>query len=207
MLRGTRSTHHQLPVINNRAQWALLMKGEVLLPAVTFLVAFEEGAAGKWEGGRKGVTAAGQLQINHSEWAEDVRERDKGHNPWGSGTDFKKLTFTSVQHRGAGETMETKNISSTQHWLKKEARPGRVRGILPQLKAVYVDTEKWDWGKILRWGKTATMHSLAYCSYKRKLIWFTQAFHNVPCFKQLLVKKEEKIVIATNNTAFAAFRI
>ncbi len=96
MLRGTRSTHQQLPAINNRAQWALLMKGEVLLPAVTFLVAFEEGAAGKWEGGRKGITAAGQLQINHSEWAEDVRERDKGHNPWGSGTDFKKLTFTSI---------------------------------------------------------------------------------------------------------------
>lgn len=51
MLCGTRSTHHQLPAINNRAQWALLMKGEVLLPAVTFLVAFEEGAAGKREGG------------------------------------------------------------------------------------------------------------------------------------------------------------
>ncbi|KAL1266355.1 hypothetical protein QQF64_002030 [Cirrhinus molitorella] len=35
------------------------MKGEVLLPAVTFLVAFEEGAAGKRKGGR-----GSQLQGN-----------------------------------------------------------------------------------------------------------------------------------------------
>ncbi len=142
MLRGTRSTHQQLPAINNRAQWALLIKGEVLLPAVTFLVAFEEGAAGKWEGGRKGITAAGQLQINHSEWAEDVRERQRSQplRLW------HRLQEAHLhQHPAQGRERDNRDKEYLQHTaLIKERGQTKtcVRVILPQLMAVCVHTEK-----------------------------------------------------------------
>lgn len=112
MLCGTRSTHHQLPEINNRAQWALLMKGEVLLPAVTFLVAFEEGAAGKREGGGHSCRAT----ADQPQWVSWGCQREtKVKTPEA----LAQTSRSSPSHRSRWNNRNKEYLQHTLHWLKE----------------------------------------------------------------------------------------